>query len=188
MTYIRTIPETEATGELAEWYRRVANPDGTVDNVMKVHSLNVDSLRTHFEMYKAAMHEPSPLSRAEREMVALVVSRLNGCHYCLRHHHAGLARLLPEERRPVADALADGELGEVTDREKAMIGFAVGLTTLPQEMTEHEVAALRAAGLDDRAILDLAQCVCYFNYVNRMVTGLGVEFGGTEGEPGQWPS
>ena len=88
MAHIKTIHEREATGELAEWYRRVGNPDGTVDNVMKVHSLNPDTLRTHFEMYTAAMHKHSPLSRAEREMVAVTVSRLNGCTYCLRHHHA----------------------------------------------------------------------------------------------------
>ncbi len=50
MAHINTIHERDATGELATWYGRVGNPDGTVDNVMKVHSLNPDSLRTHFEM------------------------------------------------------------------------------------------------------------------------------------------
>ncbi|MCZ6736156.1 MAG: peroxidase-related enzyme, partial [Planctomycetota bacterium] len=64
MAYIRTIPEAQATDELAEAYKCAGNPDGTVDNVMKVHSLNVDSLRTHFAMYTAAMHKPSPISRA----------------------------------------------------------------------------------------------------------------------------
>ncbi|MHC4768090.1 MAG: peroxidase-related enzyme, partial [Planctomycetota bacterium] len=64
MAYIKTIAEHDADGELAEWYRRVGNPDGTVDNVMKVHSLNVDSLRTHFELYKQACHDPSPVTRA----------------------------------------------------------------------------------------------------------------------------
>ena len=188
MAFIKTIHENEATGELAEWYRRVGNPDGTVDNVMKVHSLNVDTLRTHFEMYVAAMHRQSPLSRAEREMIAVVVSRLNGCHYCLRHHHAGLTRLLPAERLPVADALADGEMPrDLADREKAIIAYAVQLTNGPQEMTRLDVQALRGAGLDDRAILDLAQCIAYFCYVNRIVNGLGVDFGEGEGTPGQWP-
>jgi alkylhydroperoxidase family enzyme len=54
-------------------------------------------------------------------------------------------------------------------------------------MSEDDVEALRATGLDDRAILDLAQIVGYFNYVNRIVTGLGVELGAGEGPPGQWP-
>ncbi len=116
MAYIRTIAEAEATGELARLYKRVGNPDGSVDNVMKVHSLNPASLRTHFEMYQAAMHEPSPLSLAEREMVAVVVSRLNGCQYCLRHHRAGLIRLLPGELSELADALAQETPGELTHR------------------------------------------------------------------------
>lgn len=187
MAYIRTIPEAQATGELAEAYKRVGNPDRTVDNVMKVHSLNVDSLRTHFEMYTAAMHKPSPISRAEREMVAVAVSRINGCAYCLRHHCSGLKRLLEQDRNQVADDLADGANAQLTERETAMIAFAAKLTTTPHEMNQQEVKSLCDAGLDDRAILDLAQCIGYFNYVNRIVTGLGVELGEGEGEPGQWP-
>ncbi len=187
MAYIRTVSEADATGELAEWYRRVGNPDGTVDNVMKVHSLNPDTLRTHFEMYTAAMHKPSPLSRADREMVAVTVSRLNGCRYCLGHHHAGLVRLLPDDRRAVADALAQGRPEGLTAREQAMVDYATQLTLSPQQITRQHVETLRAAGLDDRAILDLAQCIGYFCYVNRIVTGLGVELGEDEGPPGQWP-
>ncbi len=187
MAYIRTIPEAQATNELAEAYKRVSNPDGTVDNVMKVHSLNVDSLRTHFAMYTAAMHKPSPVSRAEREMVAVVVSRLNGCAYCLRHHRHGLKRLLGQDRKQVADDLGDGANAQLTEREAAMIAYAVKLTATPAAMEPTDVKPLRDAGLDDRAILDLAQCIGYFNYVNRIVTGLGVELSEDEGEPGQWP-
>ncbi|MHC4081196.1 MAG: peroxidase-related enzyme [Planctomycetota bacterium] len=181
------MPEHDADGELAEWYRRVGNSDGTVDNVMKVHSLNVDSLRTHFEMYTQACHAPSPLTRAQREMVAVVVSRANGCEYCLRHHTAGLVRLLPEGRKAVAEALVNGETAGLTERELAMTAYATKLATEPQQMTEADVAALRAAGLDDRAVLDLVQCVGYFCYVNRIVTGLGVALAQGEGAPGQWP-
>ena len=186
MAYIETISEADATGELARWYQRTGNPEGTVDNVMKIHSLNVDTLRTHFEMYAAAMHKPSPLSRAEREMVAVVVSRLNGCAYCLAHHRAGLERLAPQ-RPGLGEALAGGETGDLGPREAALVAFATKLTASPARMSEVDVAELRTAGLDDRAILDLAQVVGYFNYVNRIVTGLGVELGGNEGVPGQWP-
>ena len=187
MAYIRDISESEATGELAKLYKRVGNPDGTVDNVMKVHALNVDSLRTHFEMYAAAMHNPSPLTRAERELVATDVSRLNGCAYCVAHHSRGLNRLLPAERRAVADAVARGKPSALTEREAALLDFATKLTSTPALMSPSDVAALRSAGLDDRAILDLAQVIGYFNYVNRVVTGLGVELGQGEGEAGQWP-
>ncbi len=186
MAYIETISEADATGELARWYRRAGNPDGTVDNVMRIHSLNVETLRTHFEMYTATMHRPSPLSRAEREMVAVAISRLNGCDYCLAHHRAGLERLLPK-RPGLAEALAGGETGDLGPREAALVAFATALTVAPGRMSEADIAELRTGGLDDRAILDLAQVVGYFNYVNRIVTGLGVELGDNEGAPGQWP-
>lgn len=187
MAWIRTIPETEAEGELAKLYERVGNPDGTVDNVMTIHALNPETLRTHFEMYTSAMHRPSPLTRAEREMVAVIVSRLNGCAYCLAHHHAGLARRLGDDRAAVADGLRDGVIGNLTDRQQTMIAFAMKLTESPRTMAQADVQSLRDAGLDDRAILDLTQCIGYFNYVNRIVNGLGVKLGKDEGPPGQWP-
>ena len=187
MAYIQTVSESQAQGELAQLYKRVGNPDGTVDNVMKIHALNPDSLRTHFQMYTEAMHKPSPLTRAEREMVATEVSRVNGCAYCLAHHNQGLKRLLPTDRHEAAQELKEGRLELLTDREKAIVLYARKLTTTPQQMMENDVKALRDAGLDDRAILDLAQCIGYFNYVNRIVLGLGVTLGQGESEPGQWP-
>ena len=78
-------------------------------------------------------------------------------------------------------------MGRLTDREKALLLYARKLTSTPQQMNEDDVKALRDVGLDDRAILDLAQCIGYFNYVNRIVLGLGVTLGEGEGEPGQSP-
>lgn len=187
MAFIRTIPPADAPPELEDLYRRAGNPDGTVDNVMSIHSLNPESLRTHFEMYTAAMHRPSPLTRAEREMAAVVVSRLNGCTYCLRHHSEGLRRLMPAERQFVVDDLASGRVTQLEDREAAITSYAMKLTMNPRDVRARDIDNLRAAGLDDRAVLDLAQVVGYVNYVNRIVTGLGVELGGAEGDPGQWP-
>ena len=97
MAYIETISESAAEGQLAELYRRFANSDGSVDNVLKVHSLNPAALLAHSQLYMQAMHAPSPVSRLEREVIAIGVSRLNGCGYCLAHHAAGLRRLSPPE-------------------------------------------------------------------------------------------
>ena len=81
MAFIRTIDETHATDELAALYRRHANPDGTVDEILKLHSVNPGAIAAHGAVYAAAMHAPSPLSRVEREIVAIVVSRENECFY-----------------------------------------------------------------------------------------------------------
>jgi alkylhydroperoxidase family enzyme len=81
MAWIRVIPPQEATGELAEQYKRLQDRDGALDNILTVHSLNPASLRTHYDLYKCAMFGSSELSRAQREMVAVVVSVTNRCHY-----------------------------------------------------------------------------------------------------------
>ncbi len=81
MAWIRMVSEDEAEGKLAELYGRLTEPWGGVDNILKIHSLNVPSLRAHFELYKYLMRGRSPLSRAQREMIGVVVSAANRCHY-----------------------------------------------------------------------------------------------------------
>ena len=81
MAWIREILPEDAEGELDEVYGRVAEPDGTVDNILRVHVLHPKRLADHFQLYITAMKKSSPLSRAQREMIAVVVSSLNECHY-----------------------------------------------------------------------------------------------------------
>ncbi|MFG0256424.1 MAG: peroxidase-related enzyme [Phycisphaerales bacterium JB043] len=175
MSWIETIEPENADDILTPLYKRVGNPDGTVDNVMRIHSLNPDSLDAHFEVYVSAMHRRGPIPRYEREIVGTAVSRANGCEYCTHHHAAGLARMLDDDREDLPDSLVDGSVAHLTDREKRMVEYAIKLTQAPQSMHEDDLSPLRDAGLNDREILDLACIVAYFNYANRIVMGLGVE-------------
>ena len=81
MAWIRMIDEQDAEGKLSELYRRMKEPDGSVDNILKIHSLNPDSLQGHFEFYRSLMRARSPLTRTQREMIAVTVSAANRCHY-----------------------------------------------------------------------------------------------------------
>ena len=81
MAWIRTIDEDQADGKLRQLYARMTEPWGGVDNILKIHSLNPDSLQGHFEFYRALMRGRSPLSRVQREMIAVTVSAANRCHY-----------------------------------------------------------------------------------------------------------
>lgn len=81
MAWIKVIQENEAEGELKQLYDQLTEPWGGVDNILKIHSLNPASLRAHFELYKTLMRGPSGLSRVHREMIAVVVSVTNHCHY-----------------------------------------------------------------------------------------------------------
>lgn len=186
MAYIETVPEGDAAGELAGLYTRFGNPDGTVDDVLKVHSLNPASLEAHCALYVQSMHRPGPVSRAEREMVGVAVSRANGCAYCLEHHARGLERLLDDDRKAAVPALMGGDVSGLSARERAMVVYADKLARTPDAMARADVDALRDAGLSDREVLDVAQAAAYFAYANRIVLGLGAVLEG-DGAIGQWP-
>jgi alkylhydroperoxidase family enzyme len=81
MAWIEMIPEEEATGRLKELYAKYTEPWGGVDNIMKIHSLNAKSMQTHFDLYAHLMRGRSDLTRVQREMIAVVVSAVNRCHY-----------------------------------------------------------------------------------------------------------
>jgi alkylhydroperoxidase family enzyme len=81
MAWIRMIPEDAAEGDLAELYERYREPHGGVDNVLRVHSLCPRSLEAHYDLYRAVMTGTRELRRVKREMIAVVVSALNRCHY-----------------------------------------------------------------------------------------------------------
>ncbi|PCI07679.1 alkylhydroperoxidase [bacterium] len=188
MSYIDIITESDSTGELASLYKRYANADGSVDNVLKVHSLNPASLEAHCALYVQSCHKPSPVTRAEREMIGVTVSKINKCTYCQTHHAAGLRKLLPEDRKHIADEIFAGNAASLTAREAAMVSYATTLTTNPSSITQRDIDQLRTVGLSDREILDVAQTAAYFAYANRIVLGLGANLEKGEGELGQVPT
>lgn len=81
MSRIDITPPERATDELLAAYRRVAGARGSVANILRISSVNPTVMMAHLDLYRPLMFGRSPLSRAEREMAAVVVSRLNGCHY-----------------------------------------------------------------------------------------------------------
>jgi uncharacterized peroxidase-related enzyme len=92
----------------------------------------------------------------------------------VRHHGAALRRLLKDKEKVTAIA-SDYRGAALSPRERAICDYAVKLTRTPGEMAERDVQALREAGLADADILDTCQIAAYYNYVNRMADGLGVE-------------
>lgn len=175
MTHIQTIPEREATGELAALYRRLAYADGSVDEAFKALSLNPALLAADAALYQATMYGTSPLSRADRELVAVIVSRANRCARCIQHHSARLEALLSSsDHAQLAPLLNDGNLSTLPERDRLMVTFAEQLTREPASITGRDIEALRQGGFSDRAILDLCNLVSYFAYANRVTLGLGL--------------
>ena len=81
MAWIKTIEREDASAELAQAYQRVAGSRGQVANILKVHGFSPRTMLAHLALYTEVMFGPSPLSRAEREMIAVAVSVTNHCHY-----------------------------------------------------------------------------------------------------------
>ena len=81
MSWIKMIPEDEAENELKDWYDKLRDPSGGVDNILCIHSINTSTLKGHYELYSSAMKGSKDLSRKRREMIAMVVSIVNQCHY-----------------------------------------------------------------------------------------------------------
>ena len=81
MAFIPYIEVSEASPQLRELYDQYREPAGHVDNVLRIHGANPPSLAAHYDLYVTLMRGPSELSKIQREMIAIVVSSINACHY-----------------------------------------------------------------------------------------------------------
>jgi uncharacterized peroxidase-related enzyme len=175
MAWIRVIDEPEAQGGLKECYDEIKKARGKVANIMKVHSLQPEAMLAHLNFYKTIMFGLSGLSRRQRELLATVVSALNGCAYCVRHHSEALQAYVKNEDL-VAQVQRDYTQVSLDSKDRVMLDYAQKLTRSPAQATREDIEQLRHAGFRDAEILSINLIVSYFNFVNRVALGLGVEF------------
>ena len=181
MSWIHEVDEATATGEIAGLYGELREKRGKVSNILKVHGLRPAALRHHLDLYMGLLFGPGGLSRRQRELVAVAVSQANRCAYCVAHHAEALGRYVRDENELAA--LRENALQPfLAPVERAMVEYAAKLTSMPHEVTEAAVIALREAGLADDDILLVNLIVAYFNFVNRIALGLGVAYSEAEVE------
>jgi uncharacterized peroxidase-related enzyme len=182
-SWITMIQPQDADGELLDVYGQVRSPHGTVDNVMKVHSLQPRTMLGHLRLYESILHNPDVvLPGWLLEVISSYVSIINGCDYSLAHHFANARKLIADDDRAdrVYAALQAGQPElEFAGKELAMLNYASRLTTDVARMREQDIETLRQEGCTDTEILEINQVVAYFNYSNRVLNGLGVT---TEGD------
>jgi len=195
MAWIHTIGDDEADGLLKKMYEAAAARGGRGVAIIRAMSLNVRAARAQSGVYQAVMTGESPLTVALRELLAVIVSRLNGCAYCAQAHAGGLRAALAREWGSLSDAPQPADAGldplvhqAVRDWRRlplragvaALAEFAEKLTLQPAECRETDILRLRAAGWPDLAVHDAVQVVAYLNYINRVAGALGVA-----AEPGE---
>jgi uncharacterized peroxidase-related enzyme len=181
MPRIEVINYEEATGELKGIYDDLLGKRGKLAEVHKIQSLNPATIVHHMDLYMSIMYARSPLSRAQREMMAVVVSAANNCAYCQIHHKQALQAHWKDESRVNELAVDYSSIG-LNAIDLALCDLAYFLTKTPSgNQVEQTIEKLKRLELEDRAILDAHLVIAYFNFVNRLVLGLGVELESDEG-------
>jgi uncharacterized peroxidase-related enzyme len=142
---------------------------GFVPNVFNTYSLRPARLRNFMAMYNEIMLSKGGLSKLEREMVAVVVSSANRCYYCLVAHGAAVRALSGDPELGEMMAL-NYRVAKLDPRQRAMLDFAWKLTTTPHLVEDADRDGLRAVGLTNEDIFDLAETVAFFNLSNRMAS------------------
>lgn len=176
--WIEMIPDEQASPELANALDCVRTPAGTVDNVMRVHSLRPHTMLGHWALYMSVLHDESnTLPKAFLEVIASYTSILNRCAYSLSNHWHNASVLIGDDARAseIKAALdADAPEQAFDGKELALLRYTRQLTIAPGDIDESFVIAAREAGATDAEILEVNQCCGYFCYANRTLNGLGV--------------
>jgi uncharacterized peroxidase-related enzyme len=151
------------------YFKKCEEKLGFVPNVLTAYAFDMAKLEAFVAMYNDLMLAPSGLSKLEREMIAVAVSAVNRCYYCLVAHGAAVRQLSGDP--------ALGELmvmnyraARLSKRQRAMLDFAAKLTAEPWAVEEEDRAALRKVGFSERDIWDIAAVAGFFNMSNRVAS------------------
>ena len=179
MSWIKTIPFDDAEQKFKQIYNRVAGHNNNIDNVLMIHSLRPHTLVGHMTLYKSVLHNSNnTLEKWYLESLGVYVSFLNNCSYCVDHHLEGLKRLLGNDEKGAKfyTAVQKNEtINYFGNKLDHGMEYARMLTQEHHNITKNHIDQLRIAGFEDGEILEINQVSSYFNYVNRMVVGLGVD-------------
>src|SRR3954447_10587235 len=157
IAWLRVPAEDEVSDEVGELWAPALEKLGFVPNVQRAFALRPQHLLAWWAHYDELMRGDSGLSKAQREMIAVVVSATNRCHYCIVSHGAALRKLTKDPM--LADQIATSwKYAEGLDeKERAMLEFAVKLTEASDRCTEDDVQVLRDAGWTDEDVFDIAE-------------------------------
>ena len=145
---------------------------GFVPNVLRAYAFAPVKLQAFADMYNDLMLGDSGLSKLDRELIAVAVSSVNHCYYCLTAHGAAVRQLSGTpalgEQMVMNYRAAEG----LSAKQMAMLDFADKLTLAPHSIIEADRQALRDAGYSDRDIWDIASVASFFNMSNRMAAAV----------------
>jgi len=144
---------------------------GLLPNVLKAVAYKPEKLKAFVSTYNELMLGDSPLTKLEREMIAVAVSSVNKCFYCLAAHGSAVRTLSGD---PILGEMIahNYRIADLSARHRAMLDFAVKLTETPAKIVETDRQALRDAGFSESAIYDIADVTAFFNMSNRLAAAV----------------
>ncbi|SEW39447.1 uncharacterized peroxidase-related enzyme [Cognatiyoonia koreensis] len=142
---------------------------GMIPNVLQAYASDIDKLNAFTAMYNDMMLGPSGLSKLEREMIAVCVSAINKCYYCLTAHGAAV-RALSGDPMLGEQIVMNWRVASLDTRQTAMLTFAEKMTVASAQIVESDRQALRDVGFTDRDIWDIANVAGFYNMTNRVAS------------------
>lgn len=163
------LPQAPLPPETQRYFDICVEKLGFVPNVLRAYAFDIDKLNAFTAFYNDLMLAPSGLSKLEREMIAVVVSAHNRCFYCLVAHGAAVRHLSGDPM--LGEALVmNYRVAPLSDKQRAMLDFAVQMTQASASIEEKDRQALRDVGFDERDIWDIAGVAGFFNMSNRIAS------------------
>jgi uncharacterized peroxidase-related enzyme len=165
------LPQGELSGEMQAYLAKCDEKLGFVPHVLAAYAQDNAKLEAFAGFYNELMLAPSGLSKLEREMIAVAVSSVNRCYYCLSAHGAAVRQLSGD---PVLGEMLvmNYRAAHLSPRHRAMLDFSVKLTETPHLIEEPDREALRKAGFPDKDIWDVAAVASFYNMSNRMASAV----------------
>ncbi|MCC0031206.1 MAG: peroxidase-related enzyme [Brucellaceae bacterium] len=167
-------PDGPMSEQTQAYFAKCEEKLGLVPNVLAAYAFNEKKLRAFTDMYNDLMLGESSLTKLEREMIAVAVSSVNHCYYCLTAHGAAV-RQLSGDPALGEQMVMNYRVADLTPKQKAMLDFAVKLTEAPAKIEESDRQALRDAGFNDRDIWDIASVAGFFNMSNRVAAATDMQ-------------
>jgi 4-carboxymuconolactone decarboxylase len=145
----------------------VQEKSGFIPNVFLVLAHRPEEFRAFFAYHDALMEKPGNLTKAEREMIVVATSNLNQCQYCVIAHGA-ILRIRAKDPLIADQVAVNYRKADITDRQKAMLDFAIRISVEAHKVSESDFAALRSHGFTEEDIWDIAAISAFFGLSNRL--------------------
>ncbi|MCR9136901.1 MAG: peroxidase-related enzyme [Alphaproteobacteria bacterium] len=167
-------PSGKLSADTKAYFDKCQEKLGMVPNVLLAYAFDEEKLKAFSTFYNELMLGDSGLSKLERELIAVVVSSVNHCYYCLAAHGAAI-RQISGNPALGEQMVMNYRVADLHERQRAMLDFAVKLTETPDKIVEEDREALRQAGFSDRDIWDIAATASFFNMSNRMAAATDMQ-------------